>query len=294
MLVPLKMFKTDDGKTLHIERSTYTKRYVLEVNRDLCKGCATCEQLCHTGAITVTPREKEVIDGEERAVKAWIDIDERVCDHCGMCESICPYNVITHTVNGEPIILVVEKGSFPEYIREVKIDESKLDSSHVETDGCPLDLITVKADGGTEVELDLKHCPCCTVCETTYPTGAFIVSPIFRGKIDIHQEKCPKGCHDCVDVCPIDGALEIQKGGKVYPNDRFCIYCGACVKVCPEPEALDVIRHSIRHTPVKSGAWHKALETLTDISGYERELRIRRTAKLMEALQRKDGTYKEE
>jgi ferredoxin len=95
-------------------------------------------------------------------------------------------------------------------------------------------------------------------------------------------------------VCPIDGALELQKDGKVYPFDRFCIYCGACVKVCPEPEALDVVRHSIRHTPVKSGAWHKALETICDISGFERELRIRRTSKLMEALQRKDGTYKEE
>jgi hypothetical protein len=50
----------------------------------------------------------------------------------------------------------------------------------------------------------------------------------------------------------------------------------------------------MRHTPVKSGAWNKALETLTDISGYERELRTRRTTKLIEALQRKDGTYVEE
>jgi 4Fe-4S ferredoxin len=292
--VPLKMLKTDDGKTLHIERNLYTKRYVLEVDRDICKGCATCEQLCHTGAITVEPREKEVIDGKERAVKAWIDIDETLCDHCGMCEGICPYNAITHTVNDEPIILVVEKGSFPQYIREVEIDESKLDKSHVETDGCPLHLITVTANGDTTVELDLEHCPCCTVCETTYPTGAFTVRPIFRGKIDIHQEKCPEECHDCFDVCPIDGALELHDDGKVYPFDRFCIYCGACIKVCPEPEALEVIRYSMRHTPVTSGAWNKALETLTDISGYERELRARITAKLMEAVQRRDGTFKEE
>ena len=116
--MPLKTIKTDDGKILHTERALYTKRFVLDVDRNICKGCATCEQLCHTGAITVEAVPKEIIDGEERAVKARIDIDENLCDHCGMCEAICPYGAIVHTVNGEPIVSVVEKGSFPEYIKD--------------------------------------------------------------------------------------------------------------------------------------------------------------------------------
>jgi NAD-dependent dihydropyrimidine dehydrogenase PreA subunit len=56
----------------------------------------------------------------------------------------------------------------------------------------------------------------------------------------------------CIDVCPVN-ALYLGEDGRVYVNDMFCIYCGACVNVCQKPEALELNRTSVRHTPIKSG-----------------------------------------
>jgi len=315
--LPLILSKNEDEKTLEVERRLYAKRFILTVDRDKCKGCGICEQVCHAEAISLSPMPKRIIDGEERAVKQRIDIDPQKCDHCGMCEAICPFAAIEHKVNGEPIVSVVETGSFPEYIREIVVDTSKCDLSCVDCEeACPLNLISVKVvdKEGREVrdiselekrpdfrreeytlivEIDEKSCPCCRVCELKCPEGAIKVRKIFNGTIKIDQEKCPEGCHDCLDVCPVD-ALYLGEDGKVYPEETFCIYCDACVKVCPEEGALTVTRTSIRHTPVKSGAWNRALEKLTETAGLGRELRTKRTVKALEALRGRSGVRREE
>lgn len=315
--MPLVLSRREDEKTMEVERRLYTKRFVLTVDREKCKGCGICEQICHAEAISLNPVPKEIIDGEERAVKARIEIDPQKCDHCGMCEAICPFAAIEHKVNGTPVVSVVETGSFPEYIREIAVDTSKCDLSCVDCEeACPLNLISVKVlnkdgkeveDIGTlqekpnfkkgdytvVVEIDEESCPCCRVCELKCPEGTIKVRKIFNGTIRINQEKCPDGCRDCLDVCPVD-ALYLGEDGKVYPEDTFCVYCDACVKVCPEENALTVTRTSIRHTPVKSGAWNKALEKLTETVGFERELRAKRTAKALDALKGRSGIRSEE
>ena len=86
---------------------------------------------------------------------------------------------------------------------------------------------------------------------------------MFEGTIKINQNSCPKGCKDCLDVCPITGALFLGEDQKVYVNELFCTYCGACKNVCPEEEALILNRTKVLHTPVRSGAWNKALERIT-------------------------------
>ena len=65
-----------------------------------------------------------------------------------------------------------------------------------------------------------------------------MVKKAFEGKISINQQKCPEGCHDCVDVCPITGTLSVGEDKKVYVNDLTCTYCGACKNVCPVEDAL--------------------------------------------------------
>lgn len=315
--MPLILSKREDENALEVERRLYAKHFLLTVDREKCKGCGICEQICHAEAISLHPMPKETIDGEEEAVKSKIEIDPQKCDHCGMCEAICPFAAIEHRVNGNPIVSVVETGSFPKYIREIKVDTSKCDLSCVDCeDACPLNLISVKVvdKEGTEVkdidetqkdpkfkredydliaEIDEESCPCCRVCELKCPEGAIKVRKIFNGTIRIDQEKCPEGCHDCLDVCPVN-ALYRDEDGKVYPEELFCIYCDACVKVCPEEDALKVTRTSIRHTPVKSGAWNKALEKLTETVGFERELRAKRTAKALDALKGRSGIRSEE
>ena len=95
----------------------------------------------------------------------------------------------------------------------------------------------------------------------------------FEGVIAITQEKCPEGCTDCLDVCPIPGALTLEQDKKVHVNDLFCTYCGACKNVCPVPEALTVKRATVRHTPIRSGAWNKALERITSPADAAKEFR---------------------
>ncbi len=69
-----------------------------------------------------------------------------------------------------------------------------------------------------------------------------MVKKAFEGKISIDQKKCPDGCHNCVDVCPIAGTLSVGEDKKVIVNDLTCTYCGACKNVCPAPDALAVHR----------------------------------------------------
>jgi 4Fe-4S ferredoxin len=102
-----------------------------------------------------------------------------------------------------------------------------------------------------------------------------------EGKIAIDQAKCPEGCTDCLDVCPIKGALYLSDDGKkVHVNELFCDYCGACKVVCPVDEALTLKRTKIIHTPVHSGTWNKALERLTSPGDAVKELKAKGSQKL--------------
>jgi 4Fe-4S ferredoxin len=281
----LKLKKTETDDSLTIERGLYTKRFLLIVDREKCRGCGICERICHTGAISLVDKEKRAIDGEEIAQRSIVDIDEHLCDHCGMCEAMCPFGAIEHTVNGKPVVCVHETESFPEYIRDIRIDREKIEP-YLERakELCPLDLISVE-DG--KIVIEEKSCPCCRQCEDR-TEGAILVRPIFMGSITINQDKCPEECKNCFDICPVD-ALELREDGKVYPLDKYCVYCEACLQVCPEPDkALIVKRTSIRHTIVKSGAWNKALEKLATSAGFDRELRTKRTKKIAEAMKRRN------
>jgi 4Fe-4S ferredoxin len=94
-----------------------------------------------------------------------------------------------------------------------------------------------------------------------------------EGKIAIDQAKCPEGCSDCLDVCPITGALSLGEDKKIHVNELFCDYCGACKAVCPVDDALTLTRTKILHTPVHSGTWNKALERLTSPDASVQELK---------------------
>jgi len=281
--MPLWLLKREEDRKLVIERVMYTKKYTLIFNRDKCVGCTLCRDLCHTAAITLT--EKQNVEGE-KVSHAIVDVDEEKCDHCGMCEAICPFGAVTHLLNEQPIIAVVKTESFPTLIREVEVDLNKCQKDCTDcADACPLEIIKVDTSK-PDVKIQTGYCPTCMWCQVACPTEAIHVRKIFNGNIKIHQEKCPEGCTVCLDVCPVN-ALHLEDDGNVYEDNMYCVYCGACEKVCPEPEALEIIRTSIRHTPVKSGAWNKALEKLTTERGKGREFRAKVLAKAAEALKKR-------
>jgi 4Fe-4S ferredoxin len=141
-----------------------------------------------------------------------------------------------------------------------------------------------------KVDVQKEYCPCCGVCEVKLPRGAMRVRRILNGKISIHQEKCPEGCTDCIDVCPITGALYLSSGDrKVSLNETFCVYCGACKIVCPIEQALDLKRTHINHTPVRSGAWNKALERLTSPIEMTKELKTKGSMRARESVRKRVG-----
>jgi len=299
----MQILREENESSLLIERRHWVRHYSLMLDKDRCVGCELCTLICPREAIEIKTYEKK--EGE-KAKRPTINIDENKCSYCGICDAICPFGAIRVMLNGERYVTVVDKESFPQLIREITVDTSlcKPDCTECE-EACPLDLIKVKVydkngsliedvstvenkeDLKVEVEIQTEHCPACRLCEYKCPEGAIAVKRIFYGKLTINQAKCPEGCRDCLDVCPITGALYLGEDGKVHVNEMFCIYCGVCRLVCPVEEALNLQRMRIMHTPVRSGAWNKALEKLASPLEVSRELKARGFLKAKESVERR-------
>jgi len=301
--MPMKLTKTETDNELTIERVLHAKRYALTLDRRLCTGCGICMEICPREAIEIKKFAK--VDGIKLKPPA-MDIDEEKCHYCGMCDPICPFGAIKVKVGGEHLISVVETESFPQLIRDIDVDTNRCGLDCVECEeACPLELIKVSVqtqDGKTakdieswpdkenlKVAVDIKKdlCPCCRLCEFRCPEDAIRVRKMFHGTIKINHEKCPKDCQDCLDVCPITGALYLSEDGKVRVNESCCVYCGVCKIVCPEEDALELQRTLIRHTPIRSGAWNKALEKLTSTKEMTKELQAKSTMKTKETVKKR-------
>lgn len=301
--MPMKLLKTETENELVIERILHAKRHSLTLDKTLCTGCGICKEICPKEAIEIKTFPKVAAKKVKHPI---IDVDEQKCHFCGICESICPFGALKVRVDGERLIPVVKTESFPQLIRNIDIDTKKCDVQCVECEkACPLELIkvSVRTPDGEEIKdiesipdkdklsvvVDLKAdlCPCCRVCELKCPYDAIRVQKIFHGTIKINQEKCPDGCQDCLDVCPITGALYLSEDGKVHVNELYCIYCGVCKIVCPEEGALELRRTYIRHTPVKSGAWNKALEKLTSTKELTKELQSKGLTRVRESVEKR-------
>ena len=299
----MKLLKNETENELTIEMILHAKRYSLTLDKSRCTGCGICIEICPREAIEIKKAPKA--DGE-KVKPPTIDISEEKCHYCGMCDPVCPFGAMKVRINGDPTIPVINSESFPQLIREIEVDTTKCDLDCVDCENaCPLDLIkvSVHTPGGeeaTEIEykpnkenltvtVDIKKdfCPCCRLCETKCPEGAIHVEKIFHGNLRINREKCPEGCQDCLDVCPIPEALYLADDGKVYVNELYCIYCGVCKIVCPEEGALELDRTYIRHTPVRSGAWNKALEKLTSTKAMTKELRTKSSTRAKESVKKR-------
>jgi len=67
-----------------------------------------------------------------------------------------------------------------------------------------------------------------------YPFEEPLVSPEFRGRIEIDESKCI-GCGACVLACP-PNALQLIRNGSELVLKYFigrCIFCWRCIDVCP-------------------------------------------------------------
>ncbi len=285
---PVKLLKTENENVLVVEMILHAKRYSLTLNKKKCVGCGICMEICPREAIEVTPTPKA--EGEE-AKTPIVAINKEKCTYCGICEAICPFGAVTTRINGEHVIPVVESDSFPQLIREITVDETKCGLEYTEIEeACPLDLIkvSVKAKDGKDkvtVEIDKESCPCCRLCVTKFPEGTISVKQMLEGNLRIYSDKCPAGCHDCLDVCPISSVLYLTEDGKMNVNETNCVYCGTCRIVCPEKEALELTRTRIHHTEIHSGAWNKALEKLASTKAVTKELKTNSGKRLTQVVE---------
>jgi 4Fe-4S ferredoxin len=304
--MPLKTVKKDTANALTLEWILHVKHYKLILDKTRCVGCQICSLACPKDAIQLEKQSK--VEGK-KTEKTKVDIDLGKCNFCGICDVSCPYGAIRFTLNGEHVLSVLDKESFPELIRDIKVDTRQCPKDCAECeDACPLSLIKIIRLGydGKPIEdiasispnqwkrvhinLDIQkeYCPTCRVCEFKCVPGAIKVKKFIEGKIAIDQKKCPKGCTDCLDICPIKGALYLSdKDNKVHVIELFCDYCGACKVVCPVDEALTLRRTKIHHTPVRSGTWNKALEKLTSAAGTVKELKARGSQRAKETVCRR-------
>jgi 4Fe-4S ferredoxin len=302
--MPLKTLKKDAADKLTLEWILHVKNYKLTLDKKRCVGCQICSLACPKEAIKL---EKQLKTSGHKAKRAMVDVDLAKCNFCGICDITCPFGAVKVTLNGQHAPSVVEKESYPELIREIKVDTRRCPKECDECEiTCPLALIKVsrltfngkpvqnlealtpseKRHAQVNLTIQKEYCPTCRVCELKCAPGAIKVRKTFEGKIAIDQTKCPEGCTDCLDVCPITGALTLSQDGTVHVNEAFCTYCGACKAVCPVPEALTLTRTKVLHTPVRSGTWNKALARLTSPDASVQEL------KAIAAKKRKDAVAK--
>ena len=276
----------------------------IDVDLQKCNFCGICDLLCPFGAVKVSvdgQHALSVVDSESFP-KIVRDIRIRAdrCDPgCTLCVDACPLNIVEvkHPKPGATRLeLVVDEekcnlcGICTELSDSVKIADNRLqgkggyDEYCLCVELCPQGALGVKqVPREPSINVVEERCPTCRWCEVACPTGAIQVRKAFSGTIDVHQEKCPEGCKLCLEACPVE-AFYLREDGKVDVDENFCVYCGACLKVCPEEDALKVKMRGILHTRVKSGAWNKALEKVTSTTVLTQELRAKSAAKLLEAV----------
>src|SRR3989304_9663020 len=117
--MPLKTVKKDTAEKLTLEWILHVKNYKLALDKARCAGCQICSLACPKDAIKLEKQPK--IPGQ-KAKKAKVDIDLAKCNFCGVCDVACPYGAIKVTLNDEHALSVLDKESFPQLTRNIKVN----------------------------------------------------------------------------------------------------------------------------------------------------------------------------
>ena len=72
------------------------------------------------------------------------------------------------------------------------------------------------------------------------------VARLFDVPVVVDEERCIKGCHICVESCPVDCLAIAPATGKSHMKYDDCWYCLACEVDCPTNAITEKIPYLIR------------------------------------------------
>ncbi len=235
-----------------------------------CKECVLCYKACPTGAIKREIFVNRQSIEEKNEIKGSLEIDREKCNLCGICAYFCE---VFKMVEKEPNPLD------PMPFSDILIDEGKCDYCKLCEDVCPEKAIRVEGkkisyilpEKIAEIKIQQELCSHCGYCEEVCPYEAIKTLKPIEGNLSTFEARMSKcditGCLACLKVCKYNRVWYVAKDeGRVYFNDRFCIFCGACENACPY-DLISIVRENyftkekIIDEPWRS-AWEDAVERI--------------------------------
>ena len=213
-----------------------------------------CEICKDKPCLKVCPVEAIYIGTEDN----FTEINEK-CFGCVLCREACPYDAIKmKTRLSEPI---------RENIPNINSKLCKACGACVSV--CKTGAIHLTSSGSEEVhsEIDDDKCVRCGYCFRSCPTdaikyGGILPRAVSGGRaIVINQKNCI-GCMKCTRICPSRGAINVGKISKLpYIDPSYCARCEECMEICP-PSA---IKYSSRKKAYESFNKIRSLEIASNI-----------------------------
>ncbi|MDP1552959.1 MAG: 4Fe-4S binding protein [Methanobacteriaceae archaeon] len=199
-----------------------------------CLNCGLCVEACENGAL-------KMVDGKVRG-------DPSICRECEnmTCLDVCPVGTLKKShipgmgLEGYCVSCgrcvkacdISEARSFKKVTWDGNVSDDCI-SCGICAEICPKEAITLKR--GT-IEVDLAKCILCEKCGIHCPKDAIPKTTMRKKSIKdgftfINDKLCMK-CHLCEKICP-EEAISEKEDGDMVVDDNKCIYCGACSNACP-------------------------------------------------------------
>lgn len=213
-----------------------------------------CEICKDKPCLKACPVEATYIDTENGLTK----INEK-CFGCVLCREACPYDAIKmETKLSEPI---------RENIPNINSKLCKACGACVSS--CKTGAIHLTSSGSEEVhsEIDEDKCVRCGYCFRSCPTdaikyGEILPRTVSGGRAIVVNQKDCIGCMTCTRICPSRGAINVGKTSKLpYIDPSYCARCEECMEACPS----SAIKYSSRKKAYESFNKIKSLEMASGI-----------------------------